>query len=70
MKSDLISIYNSNDSTKVYLLQQVLISNNIDARVVDKPSSAYPWMAEYELYVPKNEVIKSIQLIKETEKND
>ena len=54
----------------MYLLQQVLINNNIEAHVVDKPSSAYPWMAEYELFVSQDDVLRAIQIIKETEKND
>lgn len=70
MKDNHTPIYNSSDSTKVYLLQQVLINNNIEAHVVDKPSSAYPWMAEYELFVSQDDVLLAIQIIKETEKND
>jgi len=52
------------------MLQQILINNSIDAHVIDKPSSAYPWMAEYELFVHNDDVIRAIHLIKETETNE
>jgi hypothetical protein len=70
MKNDLTPIYNSSESTKVYMLQQILINNSIDAHVIDKPSSAYPWMSEYELFVHNEDVIRAIHLIRETETNE
>jgi len=70
MKNELTSIYNSSESAKVDLLQQMLINNSIDAHVVDKPSSVYPWLAEYELFVHTDDVLRAIQLIKETEPNE
>jgi len=70
MKNELTPIYNSSESAKVDLLQQMLINNSIDAHVVDKPSSVYPWMAEYELFVNTDDVLRAVQLIKDTEPDE
>ena len=66
MEENLVYIYSTGQPYTAELVKQMLIDNNIGAFLVNKQDSTYKF-GEVELYVDRDDVIRSKMLINEFE---
>lgn len=67
MQEDWILVYSTNLEYQAELVKQMLENEGIIVQTLNKRDSTYGSFGDIEIYVYKDEIIKSIRLIKEFE---
>lgn len=66
MNNERVLVYTTNKLFQAEMLKQFLSDNDIDAFIINKQDSSYHF-GDVEMYVKRDDVIKSKQLIKKFE---
>ena len=67
MNKDWEKIFASNDRFKAELLKAMLVNYNIDCVIVNRQDSSYLAFGDIELYVRREDVLRSLNLIRKYE---